>query len=306
MAFNTKNLNYAFNVEYYSINDVNDANNSLLMIRTDAKDCYCNEDDSFELQTCYPGLLVGIGNVHGSDRKEEIELGFSFDYVTGSPYIPGSSVKGLLRSAFAHEDDIHFALGDENIDVEKLKNEIFEGRNGDADIPVPQRDVFYDSFPVTQGRLMAKEAITPHGDELTSPIPIALVKVRPNVIFKFSFGLHDGIITAEKKRALFKTIIKDFGVGAKTNVGFGVFAEVDKNKPFVESKPASRPQPENKSFRNGQQRAQARSSSSNTVIKCVDCGKEYTLSDYEEKQKNEQNYTYTRCRSCRDKRKRNI
>lgn len=304
MAFKTNNLNYAFNVEYYSVKKVNDANNSLLTIKTDSEICYCNEDDSFELQTCYPGLLVGIGSLHGSDRKEEIELGFSFDYVTGSPYIPGSSVKGLLRNAFKHEDYIRAMIDDDIVDVAKLENEIFEGTNEAGDIPVPLRDVFYDSFPTTTGRLMAKEAITPHGDDLQSPTPISLVKVKPNVRFKFSFRLHDGIVSASKKRELFKSIIKDFGIGAKTNVGFGVFTDVDENKPFIEGKAVEHNQT-NERRRQNENHPSSYRSSSNSVIKCTDCGKEYTLSDFEEKQKTEQGWTYTRCRDCRNKRRNN-
>ena len=55
----------------------------------------------FLMTVCYPGLLVGIGNAHNAGvSSEEIAVGFSFDYVTGQPYVPGSTVKGVLRSHF--------------------------------------------------------------------------------------------------------------------------------------------------------------------------------------------------------------
>lgn len=55
---------------------------------------------SFKLQTTYPGLLTGIGMAHATGMEGEGKLGMVFDYTSGLPYIPGSSVKGLLRSVF--------------------------------------------------------------------------------------------------------------------------------------------------------------------------------------------------------------
>lgn len=58
---------------------------------------------SFELYTAYPGVLIGTGNPHEISMENAIKCGFSFDYVTGLPYIPGSSIKGMLRSYFPKE-----------------------------------------------------------------------------------------------------------------------------------------------------------------------------------------------------------
>ena len=55
----------------------------------------------FELYTAYPGVLIGTGNPHEISMENAIKCGFSFDYVTGLPYIPGSSIKGMLRSYFS-------------------------------------------------------------------------------------------------------------------------------------------------------------------------------------------------------------
>ncbi len=60
----------------------------------------CQEEDAIELVTMYPGLLIGSGITHGSGREGEIKIGFYFDHTTGLPVIPGSSVKGTLRSVF--------------------------------------------------------------------------------------------------------------------------------------------------------------------------------------------------------------
>lgn len=47
-----------------------------------------------------PGLLPGIGYPHEVGYAGEFKLGFGFDHVTGLPVLPGSSVKGVLRSVF--------------------------------------------------------------------------------------------------------------------------------------------------------------------------------------------------------------
>jgi CRISPR-associated protein Cmr6 len=52
------------------------------------------------LQVQNPGLLPGIGYPHEVGYAGEFKLGFGFDHVTGLPVLPGSSVKGVLRSVF--------------------------------------------------------------------------------------------------------------------------------------------------------------------------------------------------------------
>lgn len=65
-----------------------------------------------ELTTSYPGLITGIGVNHQTTLKwmdesneksvqiPEFKLGVAFDHTTGIPIIPGSSIKGVLRSFF--------------------------------------------------------------------------------------------------------------------------------------------------------------------------------------------------------------
>ncbi len=53
-----------------------------------------------QLSTIYPGLLTGIGMVHETNSTGELKLGFFFDHTSGLPMLPGSGVKGALRSAF--------------------------------------------------------------------------------------------------------------------------------------------------------------------------------------------------------------
>ncbi len=47
-----------------------------------------------------PGMLLGTGYTHETGQLGEFKLGFFFDHTSGLPIVPGSSVKGKLRSAF--------------------------------------------------------------------------------------------------------------------------------------------------------------------------------------------------------------
>jgi CRISPR-associated protein Cmr6 len=152
-------------------------------------------------------------------------------------------VKGVLRSAFKHTAYIQSIIGGNTAcNVDELEKEIFDGMKGEDKIPSYERDIFFDAFPSTDikedneteyvFRLMGIESITPHGEEndiFQTPNPITLVKVKPGVVFKFQFRLHDGTITAGKKKYLFRKIITDLGIGAKTNVGFGVLGKIEES-----------------------------------------------------------------------------
>ena len=196
---------------------------------------------TFELSTVYPGLFTGSGYPHESNIEGELKLGFFFDYTTGLPVIPGSSVKGVLRSAFDKADGDYVKellkelkiTGVKNIDIEKLKNNIFEG---DEKTSVYQKDKFFNAFPVESnnegGRFLGDDFITPHKEPLKDPKPLRFLKVLPEVTFRFNFQLHDFkddngkvILSADNKLELFKQILLDLGAGAKTNVGYGQFKD---------------------------------------------------------------------------------
>lgn len=61
-------------------------------------------NEPIRLKTTYPGLLLGSGYSHETGSKGEYKLGFFFEHVSGMPIIPGSSVKGTVRSVFPNFD----------------------------------------------------------------------------------------------------------------------------------------------------------------------------------------------------------
>jgi len=208
---------------------------------------------SFVLETIYPGLLIGTGNIHETGMLGECKLGLQFDYTTGLPYIPGSSVKGLLRSMFPYSipekkngnwvnyrnqrieyvqeilKDISFT--DE--DVKDLEFQIFEGVKDGESLSMNNRCIFYDAMISAYNKdILGLDYITPHKNPLKNPIPIQFMKVMPEVKFQFQFRipneivLNSGIsISKDIILNLFKTILMEIGIGAKTNVGYGQLVE---------------------------------------------------------------------------------
>ena len=218
--------------------------------------CTC----TIPLTTIYPGLITGIGMIHASGMQGEAKLGMAFDYTSGLPYIPGSSVKGLLRSMFpilpnnkpvekrSKEEKEYMSNRCQYIkeecrknelpvlkdsDVEKLAQIIFEGRSfGDKNdfLSIYDRDIFFDAY-IGEGDYREKgildfDYITPHRNPLKNPEPNMFLKILPKVTFDFTFRLRDsklesGCFKADDKKILFQAILTTVGIGAKTNVGYG-------------------------------------------------------------------------------------
>ncbi|MCL4539189.1 MAG: type III-B CRISPR module RAMP protein Cmr6 [Bacteroidetes bacterium] len=212
--------------------------------------------DSFRLTTTYPGLLVGSGYQHEVHVEGEFKLGFFFDYTSGLPVIPSSSVKGTLRSAFkAPEVMADVRPGIDTDDLKLIELEVFEGvdirqTNKDSPdafkvkknwkyLPLRKRDIFHDAIIIDslnqRKEFLASDFITPHKqkdrskrdlDQFANPNPIQFLKVLSDVEFLFQFDLKkNNTLSKEEKFNLFKDIIKTLGVGAKTRTGYGWMEE---------------------------------------------------------------------------------
>lgn len=185
---------------------------------------------SLQLVTTYPGLLLGSGLSHGSGLLGELKLGFFFDYTTGLPVIAGSSVKGVLRSAFpaAYKAGGHAEKAAQVLQLIQYYLKEITGKDwpkeavaaletflfgtfkpGEASNPKPGSIIFHDAVPVNANRVklnntptrryLADDYITPHKSKdpikvphaLVNPIPVAFLKVLPGVEFRFQFVLQD-------------------------------------------------------------------------------------------------------------------
>ena len=238
-----RNLNLLFNKTYYdsltvqtegkkAFPAVKDMNALFLGARFSQETDYVPLEpmvsNHFLMTVCYPGLLLGLGNPHDAGAgDDEIGVGFSFDYVTGQPYIPGSTIKGVLRSHFKDHPEVIMALyKQDRLWVKALEEEIFDNS-----------DVFFDAVVYSgnpEEKLLCEEFITPHKSPTDNPVPIRLIKILPDVRFSFRFRLKDSDhMTADEKVLLFRRLLCLFGIGAKTNVGFGILREdVNKGEPY--------------------------------------------------------------------------
>lgn len=202
-------------------------------------------NQSFTLKTQYPGLVTGVGISHEAKIEGEFKLGIHLDYTTGLPVIYGSTVKGVLRSAFQEKDlleTLPVLVPKVQKELENIKtkmrgktlsewaNIIFGDDNDRDNRSAYSRDTFFDALIDStnkQGCILASDSITPHGnDPLKDPTPLTFLRIASGCPIKFRFRLVDSdTLTAKEKAILFKTILIAFGIGAKTNVGYGRLKE---------------------------------------------------------------------------------
>lgn len=234
--FNTINLDSKGIVTNFST--FNKGKNDKL-IKGAALPPYDKENDikdvtSFELKTCYPGLLCGVGYHHEinnpknepkeDDAPEVYNLGMYFDYTSGLPVIPGSSIKGMLRSAIEEWDFLADYKPNNGVTREEIIKTVFEGK----ELSIYDRDIFLDAIPIkADNKLFGEDYITHHPNPLQNPNPVRFLRVEPGVTYQFRFILkdHGEKLTVDFRTKLFKAIICTFGLGAKTNVGYGQFVE---------------------------------------------------------------------------------
>jgi len=180
---------------------------------------------TFALKTRYPGLLVGAGYMHPKlkTNTDDFQLGFFFDHTTGLPLISGSSIKGLIRSRFPSENNDRYAEAKKAFLQERygityspeLKQRLFESTEV----------CFYDAYiskANSEGKIFGSDYITSHHSNepkglFKEPNPVRFLKVLPEVTFTFQFK------ATQEEATLFQKILVDFGIGAKTNVGYGQF-----------------------------------------------------------------------------------
>jgi len=269
------NISWLFYKDYFrgmTFEKDNESDKKLIKTKnaklTEAK--LVNIDAPFNMQRInaiirYPGLVSGTGINHEANILGEFKLGVHFDYTFGMPVIYGSSIKGLLRSAFPESEvninkvkdetkkdkllrlrdakiDLvrrYLGKGFENMDVDKLRDNIFDGiKQIDAEgknsyNSVYERDIFFDAVIVKtnkKNKILDSDSITPHKIPLQEPVPITFLKIASGCTIEFRFDLKpvkiNGIdVSASNKIALFKKILLDLGIGAKTNVGYGQLSE---------------------------------------------------------------------------------
>ena len=182
---------------------------------------------TFELTTTYPGLLIGSGYNHPKHKNndDDYQLGFFFDHTTGLPVISGSSIKGVIRSVFPDKKDDYYEQK-----IEFLKEEYNIAFDEDWITKLFDNNastIFYDGYikstaQENKSKIFGSDYITSHFSNekmgaFKNPNPVKFLKILPGVTFVFQFQ------ATEEQVKLFEKIIRGFGIGAKTNVGYGQF-----------------------------------------------------------------------------------
>ena len=180
------------------------------------------------------GLITGLGQTHPS------ETGVALDRNIGIPYIPSSSIKGVVRFAFILSRFLEGKIDEDGkMDLDEFEKfiEIF-GVGGERDIEDSKGGViFLDAYPSSVPELKV-DIMNPHYGEYyvddinktppadyLSPVPIKFLTVKRGTEFVFRFVVKEGI--ADIALDTLKKAITQEGVGAKTALGYGLFEVID-------------------------------------------------------------------------------
>ncbi|HFU4218469.1 TPA: type III-B CRISPR module RAMP protein Cmr6 [Streptococcus suis] len=198
---------------------------------------------SFSLEVTYPGLTTGLGILYENASEGGIKSGFSLDYNTGLPFIQGSNVKGRLRSIMEKLAQVEppseelpapiqqeslasylrkFQQDSGSLEPMKLVTAIFAGQEdwemGD--------DIFFDAF-ADRPDCLAEDFVTKHHQHnFLEPVPVRFLRIKPDTKITFLFKVSDFVdgetsLSALTKLKLFRSLLMEYGIGAKTNKGYG-------------------------------------------------------------------------------------
>ncbi len=166
-------------------------------------------------------MVIGLGASHPQ------ETSMTLHHIYGIPYIPGSAVKGITR---------HWVIFNEfNQNEEKAeKDEIFQSIFGTQ--KEAGKIIFFDAYPVDEIKLKL-DIMNPHYPDYygknqppadwQNPVPIKFLTLE-NTRFSFYIAAKKGNKDLLDKAIEFlKDALKNYGIGAKTSLGYGIFNILD-------------------------------------------------------------------------------
>ncbi len=190
-------------------------------------------------------MVIGLGD------SSVYETSITLHHIYGIPYIPGSAIKGVFRNYIIYT---YFGKKGNELDLANAEKRAFQDQ-GFCDIfgapkesfykaAVQGKVIFFDAYP--QGKIrISPDVMNPHyapyynsSDESDppgdyyNPIPIYFLTVY-DTSFEFLIGVHhddnkpiksgkfEGKMLSEVISKNFENAIRDFGIGAKTAVGYG-------------------------------------------------------------------------------------
>lgn len=183
-------------------------------------------------------FITGLGSGHPT------ETGMILDRNTGLPYIPASSIKGVLRLSQA----INCADENGNVDENDKRIVKYFGTTSDAQEAKRGQLFILDAYPDSERVPKLKlDIMNPHfGNyysgtnkqpvETETPVPIKFLTVKEGAMFVFrcAFMPLGNEILSENERqeiqqdvdAMFDTAFETVGFGGKTAIGYGRFKKI--------------------------------------------------------------------------------
>ncbi|MGE5573040.1 MAG: type III-B CRISPR module RAMP protein Cmr6 [Bacteroidota bacterium] len=172
--------------------------------------------------------------VSGLGASHPIETGFIWHTTLGVPYLPASSIKGMIRAWLTY----WAADTSDNEQAQKRAMELF----GDTGSTGMGRLIVFDAIPAGLPTLEV-DIMNPHYTEYysdarrktppadyNSPVPVNFLAIAPNQRFEFALAptsrrctpsdLDDGM-------RFLQEALSTIGCGAKTAVGYGVFGNFE-------------------------------------------------------------------------------
>jgi len=190
---------------------------------------------SYKYTHCVTGTL-GSRMVLGLGGGSVYETSITLHRIYGFPYVPGSSVKGCLRSYIIRD---LFGGSEANALADCDFANVFgtQGQRGNV--------IFIDAFPVEISKLEL-DIMNPHypnwyskgmsPNDTDNPVPVKFYAVPENTQFVFRLAskktdIKNCSIKSVSLTKLLETTLKEIGIGAKTATGYGWFGKLEEETP---------------------------------------------------------------------------
>lgn len=167
-------------------------------------------------------LILQSPFVTGLGYEHPIENGFQWHPLLGTPYLPGSGVKGLLlawATKWNDEPDVDRLLGSQE--------KVGAWMTFDA-LPIEPVRLGCEVMTAHDAGWRIREGTDATPSDWVSPNPIPFLVVRPGARFSFAFAPRRGGTAQSEDVARIAAWLREaldfIGAGGKTAVGFGRFA----------------------------------------------------------------------------------
>ncbi|MFE4569847.1 type III-B CRISPR module RAMP protein Cmr6 [Paenibacillus chitinolyticus] len=174
-------------------------------------------------------LLLGMGSSTPYTTISPLTLHWTY----GIPYVPGSSLKGVIRNGWIHEE---FEGREEKANQDEFFRQCF-GTGADDDSASCGKLIFLDAYPVDSFEIV-EDVQTPHYKTYydqkgkTSPLDQISPTILPLIaVTRTRFGIYIGVngspdeFTKDQLHMIQERVIcalSEYGVGAKTAIGYGL------------------------------------------------------------------------------------